>query len=186
MFLPNNIQKVFSIHLEIKNERNAEVVSNEGLKIIEGDEIIPIKGSEIFKDDRVDFIVPFKSSNYLLGSRTLGVFTVVFDFINKNLPTCKLDKFETEIDDFIIDKEVTHAIQLSNKNYAVGSTKAGVIILDKDFHPISIINGNSGLQDEKVSFLYEDKQNNLWIALDNGISCAEINSPFKSFTSQRR
>jgi len=156
----------------------------EGLKVIEGDEILPIEGSEIFKEERVDFILPYQYNNYLLGSRGFGLYTLNLDFLNKKIPTCKLDKIYSDCEPFLIEKEITKAIQLKNKNYAIGTAKGGAIILDRNLKIISSINDNTGLQDLKVHHLFEDSQNNLWLALNNGISCIEVNSPFRNINSK--
>ena len=158
-------------------------VRGEGLKIIDGDVLKNIEGSEIFNDARVDFILPYHS-NFILGSRNLGLYTIQFNFLDKFKPHCTLEKVNTNADNFLQSNEITRAIKLTNGNYAIGTIKGGAIILNEKLDIISIIDDNIGLQDLKVSYLYEDAQSNLWLALDKGISCVEINSSFRNLTSQ--
>ncbi len=156
----------------------------EGLKIITKDKIETIAGSEIFKNERVDFILPYKNNEYLLGSRKLGLYSMQLDFTNLSLPKCILNKLSSNSEPFLLQNEMTRAIKLHNGNYAIGTLKGGAIVIDSNLNTVSVIDDKISLQDLQVSYLFEDAQNNLWLALDNGISVVEISSPFNNLTAE--
>ncbi|MBC7536288.1 MAG: GAF domain-containing protein, partial [Ferruginibacter sp.] len=63
-------------------------------------------------------------------------------------------------------------------------TGNGLVIIDSKGNLLQNINRNTGLQNESIYANYLDKKGALWLALDNGISRIEINSPVTQFTLQ--
>lgn len=65
-----------------------------------------------------------------------------------------------------------------NKNcLAVGTVQNGVFLIDLQTRRIEHISTHNGLQNKTVLSAAFDKENNLWLGLDNGIDCIHINSP---------
>jgi DNA-binding CsgD family transcriptional regulator len=58
-----------------------------------------------------------------------------------------------------------------------GTILSGIIISDNKGNIIQHINKDKGLQNNTVLSVFTDKDNNLWLGLDNGIDYVEINSP---------
>lgn len=76
---------------------------------------------------------------------------------------------------------IVGAIQLSNGNYAVNTLLAGVVILDRDLEIIEFINKEKGIRSDDVKAVFEDRDQNLWFALQNGISKVIYNSPLSYY-----
>lgn len=73
------------------------------------------------------------------------------------------------------------AKKLANGGYALGTISNGIYILDKSGKVNYHLTQNSGLSNNTVLSLSEDTDNNLWLGLDNGIDCINLQSPVKSF-----
>ncbi|MEO0038974.1 MAG: hypothetical protein RIQ59_2185, partial [Bacteroidota bacterium] len=71
-----------------------------------------------------------------------------------------------------------------NGNFAIGTISDGIYIFSKsgklDYH----ISQTNGLSNNTVLSLFEDYDKNLWIGLDNGINCINLQSPIKSFLDE--
>ena len=71
---------------------------------------------------------------------------------------------------------------LSDGSFALGTVSNGIYILSKDGKVKYHITQNKGLSNNTVLSLFEDSDKNLWLGLDNGINCINIQSPVRSFS----
>jgi len=104
-------------------------------------------------------------------------FNGFYKLINGNLV-----KFNTEADSEIAASSIYSSQILSDGSFAVGTISNGVFILTKEGKVKYHITQIKGLCNNTVLSLMEDTQRNLWIGLDNGINCINLQSPIKSFT----
>lgn len=77
---------------------------------------------------------------------------------------------------------VYSAIRLSDKSLAIGSVSNGLFVFAADGRLKYHLTQDKGLSNNTVLSLFEDKDRNLWMGLDNGIDCLNISSPIRSFT----
>lgn len=70
---------------------------------------------------------------------------------------------------------------LSNGLIALATVTAGVIIIDDKGTIIQSLNEDTGLGNNVAYSIYEDRQNNLWITLEEGLAKININSPISIF-----
>lgn len=68
------------------------------------------------------------------------------------------------------------SIRLQNGNFAIGTVSNGVYITDDKYNFLYHIEQSDGLSNNTVLSLYEDAMNNLWLGLDNGLDCINLNS----------
>ena len=73
------------------------------------------------------------------------------------------------------------SIQLKDGSFALGTISNGVIHFTENGELNFIINHANGLRNNTVLSLFEDFENNIWLGLDNGINCLNMNSPFKVY-----
>jgi AraC family chitin signaling transcriptional activator len=73
------------------------------------------------------------------------------------------------------------AIQLKNGDFALGTITRGVIILDKEGAFKLQLDQLIGINNNTVLSLFEDRDNNLWLGLDNGISVVNLKSPISEY-----
>jgi ligand-binding sensor domain-containing protein len=68
-------------------------------------------------------------------------------------------------------------------SYVIGTVSNGVFYFD--LQRKGIIFQNKGLSNNTVLSLFEDADKNLWVGLDNGINCINLQSPIKSMSTIR-
>ena len=154
------------------------------LKLVK-DSLQLIPGSEFLGQERMQVMLPYtpptspggriSGKQYLLGLFYGGLF--IFDGTN-------FSPFKTEADDLIKSATLYKGAKLPNGNFALSTTGKGLVILDLAGKILQLINRDVGLQDESVYSVYSDSKGTLWLALDNGISRVETNSPLTQFTNQ--
>lgn len=76
------------------------------------------------------------------------------------------------------------AIQLADGTLALGTISEGLILLDAEGNLLFKVGKEEGLSNNTVLALFEDKQENLWLALDNGISVINRGSAFSEYTDK--
>lgn len=79
--------------------------------------------------------------------------------------------------DFTVHK--AHA--LKSGMMVLASHNKGLVILDADLNLLHHIDSHHGLLSDNIFDVSEDKEGNLWIALDNGISHLTLNTPFTHY-----
>lgn len=152
-----------------------------GLLTLVGDSLVFIEGSERFGEERVDAMLPYKNGNIMMVTRNTGI--VLFyprdpvKFINGG------SNFD-EVNSFFLEKRGYIGKALNNGHYAVGSSTGGVIIFRPSGKIVSVYDRKAGLQDNTVFYLYPDKNGQLWVALDNGISLVNSNLPLRLYNDQ--
>lgn len=93
-----------------------------------------------------------------------------------------LTRFATEADDALKSSFVYSSQKLQDGSFALGTVSNGVFILNADGKIKYHITQSKGLSNNTVLSLFEDKDQNLWTGLDNGINCINVQSPVHSFT----
>lgn len=73
------------------------------------------------------------------------------------------------------------SLMLRNGTIAIGTISNGVVIIKPDGTLVEAIDLKEGLSNNTVLSLFEDRQNNLWLGLDNGIDCLNLGSPIRKF-----
>ena len=77
------------------------------------------------------------------------------------------------------NERIFTAVALSNGWMAFATTNNGVIIVDSAGALVQHFSKTEGLQNNNVHSIYLDKQQNIWLGLDNGIDCIAFNSAIK-------
>ena len=131
-----------------------------------------ISNSPLINDNKI--VGVFKNSdNFSILTQNNGFFE-----INKNGVFAQ----QTGIDADLKTSSVYSCQKLSNGGIVLGTISNGIYILSAnrtlDFH----ITQNKGLSNNTVLSLFEDTDDNLWIGLDNGINCINLQSPIKSYS----
>ncbi|WP_108821401.1 triple tyrosine motif-containing protein [Dysgonomonas sp. Marseille-P4361] len=86
-------------------------------------------------------------------------------------------KLHLKEEDFINKNQIFSAA-IVNSQLILGSVQSGILIIDiEGKHPSEKLDLNKGLRTNTVLNICVDRSNNLWLALDNGISFVDINSP---------
>ncbi|MCP4153855.1 MAG: response regulator [bacterium] len=136
----------------------------------EGLKTQPVSGGEQFAGKRVSMITPYESNNakQLIGTEQNGF------YMHDGETTTP---FTTGVDDYLKKNKLYRGIRLTTGDYALGTLLGGVVVMTPDGQLKNIFDKTSGLQDDKVHYLFEDNRGNLWLCLEKGISKIEYTTP---------
>ena len=166
--LPGNIMFIRKV-----NHHIIVPILNQGLFQLNNDGSYQLlKGSELFIDKQIEFILPLKGKDFLIGTKDHGLF--VF----------KKGKFTTWnkiTNQQLKQYQVNRGQQLSNGNLAIGTVLKGIFILNQNGRILYNFDQQSGLKNNTVLSLLESQRKNLWIGLDKGINLLKINDPILYF-----
>ncbi len=73
------------------------------------------------------------------------------------------------------------AVRLADGTLAVGTTTAGVFLLDSKGTIFRRIDERSGLENQRVLGLFEDRESSLWVLTHNGAARVEVGTPATLF-----
>lgn len=163
----NGILKSF----QVDNAIYFQVV-NEGLFEIENGKQKLISNHPTLKNNKIVNI--FSTEEGLLIQTQYSGF---YKLIAENLV-----KFATDVDSEIASSSVYSSQQLSDKGFAIGTVSNGIFIVSAEGKKKYHITQNKGLSNNTALSLFEDVDKNLWIGLDNGINCINLQSPIRSFS----
>ncbi|HOZ14558.1 MAG TPA: SpoIIE family protein phosphatase [Tenuifilaceae bacterium] len=151
-----------------------------GLTYLFNDTLKQVPGGEIFAKKLVYTILPFDEQYFIVGTQSDGFFLINRESLNSD---CNSDaqkpciiKFKTEDDNFLSKNWIYSGLKVTGDVFAIGTYRGGVVFIDKRGQFIRRINQKVGLQDDAVWHLHKDNQDNLWMALNNGISYTSIHS----------
>ncbi|NNF18509.1 MAG: two component regulator three y domain-containing protein, partial [Flavobacteriaceae bacterium] len=82
------------------------------------------------------------------------------------------------------DMEIYSTTQLEDGSVVLGTISSGIYHIASDGSMIQNIDKEKGLANNTVLSIYEDRDHNLWLGMDNGISILNLDSPFKEFSDK--
>jgi AraC family transcriptional regulator, chitin signaling transcriptional activator len=148
--------------------------NNEGLFEIEAGKSRLISNDFLLKNNRIVNVFSV-DDGLLLLTETKGFYRLAGN---------QLTKFSTDTDSDLESSSVYSCELLSNGGFALGTVSNGIFILSKEGKKEYHISQSKGLSNNTALSLFEDSERNLWVGLDNGINCINLQSPIKSFTDE--
>ena len=143
------------------------------------------KGLFAFENSKPKLISNDKA---ILNDIVVGFFPVKEHFlvITQNsgvyqLKNNQLSKFSDVLDQF----SVYSSLKLNDNTLAIGTISNGIIHLNTDGEIINKIEQENGLGNNTILSVFEDLDHNLWLGMDNGISCINMESPFLIFNDDK-
>ena len=153
-----------------------------GLLKMVNDSLTLIPGSEFLGKDRMQIMLPYSGTGnqggpkkYLLASFTHGLY--LFD--GKDFTP-----FKTSDDKIFTSSNTVYKGLQIDGNYAISVLGTGLVIMNPEGKILQIIDRSSGLPSNIIYSPYLDPKGDLWLAMDNGISKVDYNSPFTVFDLQ--
>jgi AraC family chitin signaling transcriptional activator len=162
----NKITKSFST----KNSIYFQTV-NEGLFEIESGKARLVSNNPFLKSNRIVNVFA-TDEGLLIQTQLNGIYR-----LNGTI----LSKFSTEVDSEMMANSVYSCEQLSDGSYVIGTVSNGIFILTTKGKVKYHISQNKGLSNNTALSLFEDADKNLWVGLDNGINCINLQSPIKKY-----
>lgn len=93
-----------------------------------------------------------------------------------------LTPVSTDVDAELKSSFVYSSQRLQDGSFALGTVSNGIFILSDKGKLKYHLTQSKGLSNNTALSLFEDKDQNLWTGLDNGINCVNMQSPVHSFT----
>jgi len=133
-------------------------------------------------------VVPFSTNKFFRDNIVVDFFKIGSDFIvlTEDKGFYKIDensnvfKWNTDLD--TLDDVKIYSSSLSSDNLILlGTIGKGYLKLDSNGRLIQNLDKSNGLINNTVLSIFEDKNSNIWLALDNGLSVINEKSPFKIF-----
>lgn len=168
IILPKNgVVKSFSTKTSIYYQ-----TINEGLFEIEGGKGKLISDNPILK--KYTIVNVFTLDDGLLIQTQIDGFY--------KLTGTSLSPFKTDVDSELKSGFVYSSQRLQDGSYALGTVSNGIFILSDTGKLRYHISQSKGLSNNTVLSLFEDKDQNVWVGLDNGINCINLQTPVHNFT----
>jgi serine phosphatase RsbU (regulator of sigma subunit) len=140
-----------------------------GLLELNGGKLAPVPGGELFADKRVLAIVPNGKNENLILTGDDGIFKM-------NIGSAEAGGIRHfKSDEFLIESGVLGCIWVNDTVLAI-HTRAGVGFYDRNINYRERINKSSGLSDEVIADLFVDREKNIWMMHNNGISFLGYNA----------
>ena len=92
-----------------------------------------------------------------------------------------LSPWKNSLNEVLKSANVNVAQFIKNNKLIIGTANNGVYILDLADGTHKNINRNNVLMNNSILSIGQDKENDLWLGLDNGIAHIEVNSPISIF-----
>lgn len=151
----------FSATMRLIDDQLILAINHQGLFKFEGNRLEPFLVDPLFKGKNIRFIQPYHNGQLLIGTSSHGIYSVR----DKNLSL-----WQPEWTDFFDKNELNRAYLSSEGNLILGTILSGIVIFDKDEQFKAQFNSSNGLQNNTVLGIATDQFNNIWLALDRGVS----------------
>jgi AraC family chitin signaling transcriptional activator len=153
-------------------DKNLYVASVEkGVFKMDGERIFNPKGWGALKKCVVHAIETYQNKEYIFTQKK-GIFIVEKD---------GLKAWDHPLNEILKDATINVAKFIKNNKLVVGTGNRGVFIYDFNSDSYKNINRNNVLMNNSILSIGFDKENDLWLGLDNGIAHVEVNSPISFF-----
>ncbi|MFZ4456539.1 MAG: triple tyrosine motif-containing protein [Bacteroidales bacterium] len=144
------------------------VTTDEGVMILNGENFFSLPNSGALTGQKICGIIPDGVNALIIATASNGLYY----YSDRNLSPWK-----TGADNFL--KNNTLFCMTGNATHLVlGSIQNGIVLMNRNGSVVQYLNNLSGLQNNTVLGALFDKNGDLWLALDKGISFVSISSPF--------
>ncbi|MDO8950975.1 MAG: regulator, partial [Draconibacterium sp.] len=141
------------------NDKVLVAVRNIGIFEIVGTSVNPFLNGEFFNDKLVQFLIPHKDNQLLIGTAAHGVFVWNGSEI---LP------WNSAWTDYFVKNELNRGYYSKNGEVIVGTIIDGIVVFDENGSLVMKSNVQSGLPNNTVLGIEADEWQNIWLALDDG------------------
>ncbi|MFD1163779.1 triple tyrosine motif-containing protein [Hwangdonia seohaensis] len=95
-----------------------------------------------------------------------------------------LEQWDIPARKLVPESGVYRSTKLRDGSFVLGTRSNGIFHLTEDGEINYHINIINGLSNNTIHAIFEDAENNIWLALDNGINCINIKSPFRIYNDK--
>ena len=161
----------FHFSFQVSNKIYLQDISA-GLMEYRAGKIFPILNSSILNSTQVWGMFQLPKNKILIATLDKGLYV----YENGTITS-----WDSEANNFMIKNSCLGGVLMKNKQIVLNSVRNGVIICDTSGKIIQYFNLKKGLQNNTVLSSFIDRNDNLWLGLDIGITFINENSPFSYF-----
>ena len=160
------IYKMFKVNKSIYFQK-----TKDGLYKIEKGKPKLVSSHSIFKNNLLVNVFNHKGK-LLIETENIG-----FYILENN----SLKEWDVPVNKLLPESGVYRSTKLRDGSFVLGTRSNGILHLTADGEINYHINIKNGLGNNTIHSIFEDAENNIWLALDNGVNCININSPFSIY-----
>ncbi|WP_422106016.1 triple tyrosine motif-containing protein [Winogradskyella sp.] len=90
----------------------------------------------------------------------------------------KVSRWTTEADELLEGLSIYSSIRLKDGSFLFGTVSEGILQMSSSGKKVLKIDQSGGLSNNTVLSLFEGTKGNIWLGLDNGINCINLESPY--------
>ncbi|MDO5969193.1 triple tyrosine motif-containing protein [Flavivirga aquimarina] len=164
------IYKMFKVDETIYYQK-----TKDGIYKIENGESRLVSNHIILKTNRLVNIFN-KNENLLIETENNGFYILEDE---------TLSKWNISANKKLSEVSVFRSIQLKDNSFILGTRSNGIFHLTENGTIDYNIDTFRGLSNNTVHWVFEDAENNIWLALENGINCVNVKSPFSIYADEQ-
>ncbi|MFV8325015.1 histidine kinase [Flavobacterium sp. ZS1P14] len=130
-----------------------------------------IKGWEILENNVIHTIEKYQNKTYIFTQKK-GVYVAENGVLNS---------WKNPLNETLKTTNINVARFIKNNTLIIGTASKGLYIFELNDGSYKNINRNNVLMNNSILSIGQDKENDLWLGLDNGIAHIEVNSPISIF-----
>ncbi|MEZ7504865.1 histidine kinase [Flavobacterium sp. Arc2] len=142
-----------------------------GIYKLVNSQVVKVKGWDVLENNVIHDIEKFQNKTYFFTKKN-GV------YVEEN---GVLAPWKNPLNETLKTANINVAHFLKNNKLAIGTSSRGVYVFDLNKNTYINIDRNNVLMNNSILSIGLDKENDLWLGLDNGIAHIEINSPTAIF-----
>ncbi|RKT00396.1 hypothetical protein C8C88_2223 [Flavobacterium sp. 123] len=142
-----------------------------GVYKINHGQIEKINGWDVLENNVIHSIQKYQNRTYFFTKKN-GV------YIYEN---GVMSSWKNPLNDILKAANINIAQFIRNNKLIIGTANKGVYVYDLNTNSYKNINRNNVLMNNSILSIGQDKENDLWLGLDNGIAHIEVNSPISIF-----
>ncbi|MBK6527119.1 MAG: hypothetical protein IPG07_17170 [Crocinitomicaceae bacterium] len=170
VFYPEN-----SFHLSFISEGDLYLRSRQvGIQKLEDDQIVTLAGTEVFQEYGLFGVFETADDSLLFISQEIGLWKWKNGAMRQLLPQ------STVLNTF----GIIGSLRLSEGSIALATLTNGILIIDENGKILKRIDRSKGMRSNEVKSIFEDRDQNLWLTLGNGISKVNYHSPLSYFNEK--
>jgi len=162
-------QSQWQFLVQADNELIAQDRDN-GLLTFRNNEWVPMRNSQALRNELISGVSAMRKDSLLVSTIGKKFYWVRADSISAPIPHPDIEPVNTD---------VYKSARLNQNEFVAGTTSEGCLIMDGKGRIIQRISRTEGLQNNSVLCLFLDRDDNLWVGLNNGISFIAYNSAIK-------
>ncbi|MHA7831238.1 MAG: helix-turn-helix and ligand-binding sensor domain-containing protein [Flagellimonas sp.] len=134
------------------------------------------KAKNVYKDD---IVLTDEVINIFKEGDTLYMLTKHHGFYREE--NGSLTQYSTGLDTLANKITVYSGIRLKDGKYALGTISNGLVLLGQKGSLLEHIDQIKGIRNNTILSVMEDRDSNVWLGLDNGVSYLNLTSPIKVY-----